>query len=190
MTTLKKQAAKSLQFHPVTSGRLPDMTRFSERHGRFRYCSCMRWRMKSAEYQRSTKEDRVAALDCLIRDGAPVGVLAYMDGEPVGWCSIAPRETYAASGAIPRPPACRRGTGVVRGLFFRRSARAQTRGYSRPLESGGRVRPVTRRQSHRRLSGGARAPAVHLYGITFDIPSRRLPGRDPIGTGPGGSCGT
>ena len=28
--------------------------------------------------------------------GTPVGVLAYLDGEPVGWCSVAPRHTYVA----------------------------------------------------------------------------------------------
>jgi hypothetical protein len=52
--------------------------------------------MTSTDYQRSTKESRMAALDELVRQGTPVGVLAYVDGDPVGWCSIAPRETYAA----------------------------------------------------------------------------------------------
>lgn len=84
------------EFHPVTVERLADLARFSAQHGKFRYCSCMRWRMTSTEYQRSTKEQRVAALDDRVREGIPVGVLAYMDGEPVGWCSIAPRETYVA----------------------------------------------------------------------------------------------
>ncbi|MGI8840308.1 MAG: GNAT family N-acetyltransferase [Caulobacteraceae bacterium] len=42
---------------------------------------------------RSTKEDRIAALDRRVQDDVPVGVLAYLSGEPVGWCSIAPRET-------------------------------------------------------------------------------------------------
>src|SRR5260221_5286070 len=83
-------------YRPVIPERLPDLARFSERHGKFRYCSCMRWRLTSADYQRSTKESRIAALDDLVRHGTPVGVLAYLDGEPVGWCSIAPRETYAA----------------------------------------------------------------------------------------------
>lgn len=31
-------------------------------HGKFDYCSCMRWRMKSTEYQKSTKETRAAKL--------------------------------------------------------------------------------------------------------------------------------
>jgi len=83
-------------YRPVIPERLPDLARFSERHGKFRYCSCMRWRLTSADFQRSTKESRIAALDDLVRQGAPVGVLAYLDGEPVGWCSIAPRGTYAA----------------------------------------------------------------------------------------------
>ncbi len=96
MNASKKQTIPKLQFHPVTRERLPDLARFSEKHGKFRYCSCMRWRMRSTEFQRSTKEDRVAALDDLVRRIKPVGVLAYAEGEPVGWCSIAPREAYGA----------------------------------------------------------------------------------------------
>ncbi len=80
----------------MTPERLGDLARFSERHGRFRYCSCMRWRMQSTEYQRSSKEERAARLEELVREGTPIGVLAYIDGEPVGWCSVAPRDTYAA----------------------------------------------------------------------------------------------
>jgi GNAT superfamily N-acetyltransferase len=56
----------------------------------------MRWRMTSTAYQRSTKEQRITVLDDRVREGVPVGVLAYLDGEPVGWCSIAPRETHGA----------------------------------------------------------------------------------------------
>lgn len=99
------QEAPILEFHPVTPERLADLARFSEQHGKFRYCSCMRWRMTSTDYQRSTTESRVAALDELVRQGTPVGVLAYLDGDPVGWCSLAPRETYAAlerSRTLPR----------------------------------------------------------------------------------------
>jgi GNAT superfamily N-acetyltransferase len=84
------------EYHPVTSERLADLARFSEKHGKFRYCSCMRWRLASADYKRSTKESRIATLDALVQQEMPVGVLAYRDGEPVGWVSIAPRGTYAA----------------------------------------------------------------------------------------------
>jgi L-amino acid N-acyltransferase YncA len=84
------------QYHPVTPQRLADLERFSLAHGKFRYCSCMRWRLASADYKRSTKESRIATLDALVQHETPVGVLAYLNGEPVGWVSVAPRETYAA----------------------------------------------------------------------------------------------
>ena len=85
---------RAFQFHPVTRKRLPDLARFSLAHGKFRYCSCMRWRMTSAEFHRATKEERIAALEGLVRQGTPVGVLAYAGDEPIGWCSSAPRQTY------------------------------------------------------------------------------------------------
>ena len=84
-----------LAFFPVTLERLDDLRRFSEQHGKFRWCSCMRWRMSSTEFQRSSKECRAASLEELVRQGTPVGVLAYLEGEPVGWCSVAQRDSYA-----------------------------------------------------------------------------------------------
>jgi GNAT superfamily N-acetyltransferase len=88
--------AARIEYHAVTRERLADLVRFSDRHGKFRYCSCMRWRLTSTEFKASTKEERVGTLNRMVRRGTPVGVLAYVDGEPVGWCSIAPRTTYAA----------------------------------------------------------------------------------------------
>ncbi len=93
------------QFRPVTSERLTELTEFSQCHGKFRYCSCMRWRMTSSAFGRSSKEERVAALEELVRTGTPVGILAYSGTTPVGWCSVAPRESYAAlerSRVLPR----------------------------------------------------------------------------------------
>lgn len=84
------------EYHPVTRERLPDLARFSEAHGKFRYCSCMRWRLTSSEYSRSTKESRIATLDALVAEDIPVGVLAYSEGEPVGWVAVAPREALGA----------------------------------------------------------------------------------------------
>jgi hypothetical protein len=88
--------APLLTFHPVTPERLPGLARFLGSHGKFRYCACMRWRMRSAAFSRSTKEERAGALQRLVHEGTPIGVLAYLDQEPVGWCSVAPRETCAA----------------------------------------------------------------------------------------------
>lgn len=89
----------TLEYHAVTSDRRADLARFSEAHGKFRYCSCMRWRMTSAEYRQSTRENRIATLDGLAAEDRPIGVLAYLEGEPVGWVAVAPR---VALGALER----------------------------------------------------------------------------------------
>jgi hypothetical protein len=88
-------APHALAFHPVTPERLPGLARFLERHGKFRYCAGMRWRMASSAFSRSTKEERADALERLVQEGTPIGVLAYLDQDPVGWCSVAPRGSYA-----------------------------------------------------------------------------------------------
>ena len=88
--------AQDLEYLPVNGENLSDLSLFSQMHGKFRYCSCMRWRMRSSDFNRSSKEERVTALEALVEKGIPVGVLAYARGKPVGWCSVAPRENYEA----------------------------------------------------------------------------------------------
>jgi len=100
-----KETSPALAFHPVTRERLPDLERFSREHGKFRWCSCMRWRMTSTQFKESTGQQRAAALVGLVQGGTPVGVLAFAQDRPVGWCSVAPRETYeglARYKALPR----------------------------------------------------------------------------------------
>jgi len=52
--------------------------------------------MSSSEYRKSGREGRATALEQLVREGIPVGLLAYSDNHPVAWCSVAPRCTYTA----------------------------------------------------------------------------------------------
>lgn len=83
-----------LKFQPVTIDRWADLTAFFKEHGNTNYCWCMRWRLKSTEYKMSNSEKRRNKLKSLVQADIPIGVLAYRQGKPVGWCSIAPRETY------------------------------------------------------------------------------------------------
>ena len=52
----------------------------------------MWWRLNRAEWNRGKGEGNRKAFRKLVRSGAEAGVLAYADGEPVGWCAVAPRE--------------------------------------------------------------------------------------------------
>ncbi len=89
------------EFHPVTPARFSELIRFvlprgRLGHGRFAYCSCMRWRLTSGQFRLTNTTTRGLALRSMARNGIPVGVLGYVDGAPIAWCSVAPRETYAA----------------------------------------------------------------------------------------------
>lgn len=89
-----KKEMPDLEFHPVTADRWHDLASLFERHGNPGYCWCMRWRLKSAEFMRLKSAGRRNRLETLVKGNVPVGILGYLKGQPIGWCSIAPRENY------------------------------------------------------------------------------------------------
>ncbi|TIR24140.1 MAG: GNAT family N-acetyltransferase [Mesorhizobium sp.] len=72
-----------------TRGRLEDLF---EQPGAPKYCWCMAWRHSSREHIENDEKKRM--IMALIDAGTPVGIVAELDGKAVGWCSVAPRETY------------------------------------------------------------------------------------------------
>jgi GNAT superfamily N-acetyltransferase len=54
----------------------------------------MWWRLKRSEFERQKGEGNRLALKAVVEAGEAPGLLAYADGEPVGWCSVGPREAY------------------------------------------------------------------------------------------------
>lgn len=96
MPIVDKPSKADLRFRPVNFDRLADLKRFSGEHGKFGYCSCMRWRMTSSEFRNSSKSERIEALNNEVRSAEATGILAYDGNRPVGWCSIGPRSSYAA----------------------------------------------------------------------------------------------
>jgi GNAT superfamily N-acetyltransferase len=176
-------STQAFEFHPVTPERLADLDRFSQAHGKFRYCSCMRWRLISTEYQRSTKETRVAALEERVSADTAVSVLAYLDGEPVGWCSVAPRETYAA---LERYQVLARvdDAPVWSVVCFFVDRKVHRKGVTRGLLRGSRVRALLRRRYRRGVSRRAGPAPVHLHGLPCDLSRRRLSRRHSAGPYP------
>ena len=80
-----------------------DLVRLFEARGGPKHCWCMLWRAKAGEPGRGNPDQRRAALHQRVTQGVPVGLLACVDGQPVGWCSIAPRETYRPLGGPAQP---------------------------------------------------------------------------------------
>lgn len=58
-------------------------------------CWCMAWRRPRREYEAGKGAGNRAALQALWQAGAPLGLLGYVDGAPVGWVSVAPQAQFA-----------------------------------------------------------------------------------------------
>lgn len=85
---------EELAFKPVTEREWPDLQALFAPPGVQHGCWCMYWRTTRAEFQRHYGEDNRLAMERIIASGKVPGILAYRQGEPVGWCSVAPREEF------------------------------------------------------------------------------------------------
>jgi GNAT superfamily N-acetyltransferase len=89
-----KGKSLDLEFHPLDDGRWKDLTALFGKRGACGGCWCMWWRQSAKEYEASKGAGNRRKMRNLVRKGANPGIIAYHDGEPVGWCSVAPREEY------------------------------------------------------------------------------------------------
>jgi GNAT superfamily N-acetyltransferase len=85
---------RMLVFKPVTARQWPDMQKLFGPNGADGGCWCMWWRIKRSEFDKSHGEANRLAMEAIIHGGQVPGLLAYLEGEPVGWCSIAPRDAF------------------------------------------------------------------------------------------------
>jgi hypothetical protein len=83
----------AIDVRPVTQDNWNDFVRLFETKGSPHYCWCTAYRFSAATDL--PHDDKKACMRKLVAKGTPIGVLGYVGAEPVGWCSIAPRETYA-----------------------------------------------------------------------------------------------
>ena len=83
-------------FHPLTIERWADFVcLFGDGVGGG--CWCMGWRLASPQqYLKQKGNANKNAMHALVKSGCVPGLLAYVDDEPVGWCSVAPREEFPA----------------------------------------------------------------------------------------------
>lgn len=80
--------------HPLSADRWQDFEMLFGPRGATGGCWCMYWRLPRAQFTTHKGEGTRRAFQHLVESGEIVGVLAYAEGRPVGWCAIAPREHY------------------------------------------------------------------------------------------------
>lgn len=77
--------------HPVTPDRFEDFAAIVNSTGRDKHCWCLSHRLRAKEIEELGGGNRETAMRKLCERDNPPGVIAYRNGEPVGWCSIGPR---------------------------------------------------------------------------------------------------
>lgn len=121
-------AASSIEIVPLTPARWPDVSALFDEGGDPKTCSCMFWRVRSKDWSFANAIEARDGLRALVdadRDPAP-GLIAYADGRPVGWVSVAPRSDYGRlANSRVRPPIDDRPVWSIVCFVVSRSARGQ-----------------------------------------------------------------
>ena len=111
---------------PVARENFDDFTALFEARGGPHYCWCTPYRFRDVgELTHAQKKGR---MQDLVSRAVPIGVLAYEGDTAVGWCSIAPRESYARlekSRTMPRVTPSETPTWVVLCFFVHRDRRGK-----------------------------------------------------------------
>ena len=92
-----------LILRPVDQRAWPDFERLFESRGGPKACWCMVWRAKGEEAKQTKGCERKDAIKRRVREGVPIGLLGYVDNEPVAWCSVAPKDSYRELGGPTQP---------------------------------------------------------------------------------------
>ncbi|MFQ6616090.1 MAG: GNAT family N-acetyltransferase [Fidelibacterota bacterium] len=82
-----------MTFHPLTPDRWSDLEKLFGPRGAYGGCWCMWWRETRREFEEKAGEGNRKAFQTLVASGEVPGILAYEKGDPVGWCSVCPRES-------------------------------------------------------------------------------------------------
>ena len=80
--------------HPVTPDRFDDFVDIINPKRRAYSCWCLSHRLRASDIRElggDGPDDRERAMRALCEREHPPGVVTYLDGTPVGWCSISPR---------------------------------------------------------------------------------------------------
>jgi len=83
-----------LEFYPLTSERWLDLEKLFGKHGACGGCWCMWWRLPRSEFVKQKGDRNRKALKKIVDSGQVPGILAYSNNEPIGWCSVGPRESF------------------------------------------------------------------------------------------------
>ncbi len=90
----RKGKHQKLDVHPLTKKRWSDFERLFGDRGACGGCWCMYWRLKRQDFEKKKGKGNKRAMKAIVDSGEIPGLLAYAGAQPVGWCSVAPRQSF------------------------------------------------------------------------------------------------
>ena len=153
-----------LSFSPVTQATRADFIEVFAGRGGPKYCWCMLWRAVGAELKDTRGPAREVQMLGRIDRGVPVGLVGYLEGTPVAWVSVAPKETFRGLGGP--EPAADETVFSLTCMHMRRSLRGAGRGHEL----------IDAAIAHARNAG---ATVLEAYPVAPDSPSYRHMGLVP-----------
>ena len=87
-----KATMPKIDIFPLSPDRWGDFEKLFGRRGGYAGCWCMWPRLRSKDWGASRSAGRKEAMKAIVAAEEPPGLLAYLNGEPVGWVSLDRRE--------------------------------------------------------------------------------------------------
>lgn len=85
-----------IEILPASPERWSDLEKLFGARGACGGCWCMFWKETRKEFEAKKGDENRLAMKIQVESGAEPGLIAYIGGEPAGWCAVAPRESYPA----------------------------------------------------------------------------------------------
>jgi GNAT superfamily N-acetyltransferase len=86
------------EIRPLTAERWADLEELFGPRGACGGCWCMYWRLTRSAFTAAKGEANRAAFRQIVDGGEVPGLISYIEGQPVGWCAVAPRQTFPVLG--------------------------------------------------------------------------------------------
>jgi len=83
-----------MEFSPLTQDIWDSFEILFGQRGASGGCWCMWWRLSNKQFQEQKGEANRLAMKAIVAEGKIPGILAFENGQPVGWCAVAPREEF------------------------------------------------------------------------------------------------
>ena len=83
-----------LSFHPLTQKLWRDFELLFGNNGACGGCWCMYWKLRGKEFSENTGDNARQMQKSIVDSKIVPGLLAYLEGYPVGWIAVEPRIAY------------------------------------------------------------------------------------------------